>query len=291
MKAINYSLLALTVLFTQCSPTQETTKTTTTTSTTPVAQYKPITTTYTLLSSKDSIKNFAATYNEKQQAIILAANRVDAANIVKLDAVIIPQDLTGDVNQYTPYPQTLPFLKDIKKMVFFSYPTQYFAAYENGTLVRSGPTNMGREKDPTPTGLFYANWKAEETKSTFNDEWELKWNFNVENKLGVGWHQYALPGYPASHSCLRLGEADAKYLYDWADQWTVKGKDEVLANGTPLIIFGAYPFGSAKPWLQLAQNPHAMDIAAEQLQKECSAVMNDIKAQEEKRATQKVASK
>jgi hypothetical protein len=31
---------------------------------------------------------------------------------------------------------------------------------------------------------------------------DLRWNFNIENKLGVGWH--SLPGYPASHSCLRL---------------------------------------------------------------------------------------
>ncbi len=91
-------------------------------------------------------------------------------------------------------------MKNIDKIIFFSYPTQVFATYENGDLVYTGPTNMGRKKDPTPTGLFYSNWKAEETTSTFNDEWDLKWNFNIENKLGVGWHQYSLPGYPASHS-------------------------------------------------------------------------------------------
>jgi hypothetical protein len=44
---------------------------------------------------------------------------------------------------------------------------------------------------------------------------DLRWNFNIENKLGVGWH--SLPGYPASHSCLRL--EDAKLLYEWADEW------------------------------------------------------------------------
>jgi hypothetical protein len=31
--------------------------------------------------------------------------------------------------------------------------------------------------------------KAEETTSF--DEWDLRWNFNIENKLGVGWHQYS----------------------------------------------------------------------------------------------------
>jgi hypothetical protein len=50
---------------------------------------------------------------------------------------------------------------------------------------------MGSEKHKTPTGLF-SNWKAEETTS--DDEWDLRWNFNIENKLGVGWHQYSLQG-------------------------------------------------------------------------------------------------
>jgi hypothetical protein len=62
-------------------------------------------------------------------------------------------------------------------------------------LKYAGPTKWG-EKHKTPTGLF-SNWKAEETTSTF-DEWDLRWNFNIENKLGVGWHQYSLQGYPAS---------------------------------------------------------------------------------------------
>jgi hypothetical protein len=32
---------------------------------------------------------------------------------------------------------------------------------------------------------FLHDWKAEETTSTFDDEWDLRWNFNIENKLGV----------------------------------------------------------------------------------------------------------
>jgi hypothetical protein len=61
----------------------------------------------------------------------------------------------------------------------------------------------GSEKHKTPTGLFFTNWKAEETTSTFDDEWDLRWNFNIENKLGVDGINIAT-GYPASHSCLRL---------------------------------------------------------------------------------------
>lgn len=247
------------------------------------AVYTTLKTSFYPLTSKDSIRNFRKYFTPQQQEVIMAINRIDADNIIKLDTIILPRDITGNVNQYSPFPQELPFLKDIEKMVFFSYPAQYFAAYYYGRLVISGPTNMGRQKDPTPIGLFYANWKAEETTSTVNDEWDLKWNFNIENKEGIGWHQYSLPGYPASHSCLRLLESDAKYLYHWADEWVIKGTDNILAQGTPVLVFGTYPFTGAKPWLQLLKNSSAMNITTEQLEQESSRFLNDIRMQQRKR--------
>jgi hypothetical protein len=58
---------------------------------------------------------------------------------------------------------------------------------------------------------FSLNWKAEETTSTFDDEWDLRWNFNIENKLGVGWHQYSL-GYPASFLLETSGKETFFYM-------------------------------------------------------------------------------
>jgi hypothetical protein len=218
-----------------------------------------------------------------QLRIVLAVNRTDKTNISKMDSIIIPGDLTGDVEFYLPFPIAVPYLKDINKVIFFSYPTQTFAAYENGDLIYSGPTNMGRKNDPTPIGLFYTNWKAEKTTSTFNDEWDLRWNFNIANKLGVGWHQYELPGYPASHSCLRLQEKDAKYLYTWADQWILKDDENVLVKGTPVIVFGEYPFGEPKPWLQLVQNPKALNIPAAEIENTTKPYLNGILSEQKKR--------
>jgi hypothetical protein len=218
-----------------------------------------------------------------QLQIVLAVNRTDKANVTKMDSILIPGDLTGDVEFYLPFPLVVSYLKNINKIIFFSYPTQTFATYENGDLIYTGPTNMGRKKDPTPTGLFFTNWKAEKTTSTFNDEWDLRWNFNIANKLGVGWHQYELPGYPASHSCLRLQEKDAKYLYTWADQWILKDDENVLVKGTPVIVFGSYPFGESKPWLQLAQNPIALNISASEIENATKPYLNGILSEQKKR--------
>ena len=219
--------------------------------------------------------------------IAYAINRTDKANIAKMDSVVIPNDFSGDLVYYLPFPIHVSALEDVSKVLIFSYPTQTFAAYENGELVYTGPTNMGRKKDPTPTGLFFTNWKAEKTTSTFNDEWDLKWNFNIENKLGVGFHQYELPGYPASHSCLRLLEKDAKYLYKWADEWVLKDSENVKVKGTPVIVFGSYNFDGPKPWLELVNDPKALDISESEIETQVQPFIQKILENQKIRETEK----
>ncbi|UEG49542.1 L,D-transpeptidase [Ferruginibacter lapsinanis] len=240
---------------------------------------------YHIEKRKEWIKNNAA--DSLKQRVVLAVNRVDVKHLALMDTIIVPNDFTGDYDSYLPFPASVPSIKDIKKILFFSYPTQVFAAYEMGELVYTGPVSMGRKNDQTPTGLYFTNWKAEKTTSTFNDEWDLRWNFNIENKLGIGFHQYDLPGYPASHSCLRLLEKDAIYLYSWADQWEMdkKNKDSVSIKGTPVIVFGSYPFGSPKPWLQLVTDPHALDMPATSVESLTAPFLQSIMAEQQKRTS------
>jgi hypothetical protein len=248
---------------------------------------QPKTMAYRLTNTKQWLLSHAK--EPLQLQIALALNRTDSTNFAAMDSVLIPDDMSGDLEFYLPFPLTVTSLDNVNKLICFSYATQTFATYEKGQLIYSGPTNMGRKKDPTPTGLFYANWKAEQTTSTFNDEWDLRWNFNIENKEGIGWHQYALPGYPASHSCLRLQEKDARYLYEWADQWVLNGHDSILLKGTPVLVFGSYDFDAAKPWLQLTADPHAIDISENEIQRQISPYLNDILAEQEKRTTAEAA--
>ena len=240
----------------------------------------PKTVTYTLENTKEWMK---ANTNPTNLEIAIAVNRTDKEFFAKMDSVIIPSDRSGDIAFYMPFPMEIPYLEKIDKIIFFSYPTQTFAAYENGVLTYTGPTNMGRKKDQTPTGLFFTNWKAEQTTSTFDDEWELKWNFNIENKKGVGFHQYSLPGYPASHSCLRLQEKDAKDLYAWADQWVLEDEQTVKLKGTPVIVFGSYNFDAPKPWLQLVKNPKALTISESEIEKITKPFLDTILKEQEKR--------
>lgn len=211
---------------------------------------------------RDSAQAIMKALSPAERAIVLKLNRVDAASWKRLDTMVIPEKIDTAWMAYTVFPTELPLLKDVRKMIFFAYYPQAVGLYEGGRLTRWAPTNMGKKSSPTPTGLFSCNWKALESTSTVDDDWKLKWNFNVWNKGGVGFHQYQLPGYPASHSCMRLLEEDARFIYDWADQW-ILSKGELAAQGTPVIIFGSYPFGKGKPWWKLVENPAALNIPAD----------------------------
>ncbi len=236
---------------------------------------------FTFQKSEDWLKTEGS--NPKALDLVLALNRVDAVNLKKLDSIIVPTDFSGDLEYYMPFPIEVATLNEVSKIILFSYATQAFATYEYGVLTHTGPTSLGREKDKTPTGLFFTNWKAEETISTFNDEWKLKWNFNIENKQGIGFHEYELPGYPASHSCLRLLEKDAKMLYEFADQWELESAEKVRLKGTPVVVFGSYDFKNPKIWNMLPQDAKALSITEAELETTISPYLPSILKEQTKR--------
>jgi hypothetical protein len=229
------------------------------------------------LKGNDSAKKaLKERFSAEELYTIWALNRVDAKNYTRADTLIIPEKLDPNFLVYSPFPQQMPILKEVRKIVFFSYPIQAYGVYEQGTLVKWGPTSMGSKTSKTPTGLSFTNWKSKKAISTVKSEWILPWNFNIRNKEGVGWHQYDLPGYPASHSCLRLLEADAQWLYSWADQWILKDNNTLLAQGTPVIVFGDYPWGSRRPWKELLDDSNANNITQEMLKKEVAPFIDKI---------------
>lgn len=227
---------------------------------------------------KDSVMAvFDEKFTEKERYTILALNRLDTKNKWRSDTLAIPDKIDESLMFYSPFPRKLEILKEVHKIVLFSYPIQAFAVYENGNLLKWGPTSLGKKSAQTKRGLMFSNWKKELAISTIDSDWKLPYNFNIHNSLGIGWHEYDLPGYPASHSCLRLLEDDAKYLYNFADQWVLnKGGATVKANGTPVIVFGNYKWGGKKPWKNLINNPKSNDISVENFKQIIQPYLSEI---------------
>lgn len=204
-------------------------------------------------------------YGTDGAKLILALNRLDEADIRRADTLVVPDTLTNLLS-YCPYPYVIEKAREIPKLLLISRRIQAFAAYENGVLVKWGPTSTGRKAKPTPEGLFSANWKSLKTTSTIDSSWILPYYFNFQNKEGVALHQFSMPGYPASHACVRLLENDARWLYYWAEQWILSSDGKLEAYGTPIIVFDEYRFGKRKPWKNLLENPDAITVTDKDIQ-------------------------
>ena len=151
-----------------------------------------------------TLRDLRQEYGFPKRRVILALNRIDHDNVTTNDTLMIPDTVSTDIMIYSPFPKKIKLLDSVQKILLFSYPIESFAAYQNGILVRWGPTSLGKRSTPTPEGLFFTSWKKEETISTEDSTWVLPWYFNIENKRGISLHQFSLPGYPASHACARL---------------------------------------------------------------------------------------
>lgn len=198
----------------------------------------------------------ARRFTPAQIDVLEMLNRRDREHLIRVDppvpGIVVPAAWSDDPLRYSPFPASWPAAESHTKALVVDQPMQAFGAYEYGRLVRWGPVSTGRKETPTPAGAFNLTWRARSRRSTDNQDWLLEWYFNFVNERGVSFHLFDLPGYPASHACVRLLLRDAQWLYGWGGQWTLdETKRNVTVAGTPVVIQGTYAFGTPPPWLAL----------------------------------------
>ena len=216
------------------------------------------------LRTNTALDSFNNRFTEEQRKIIYALNRIDKRKVWAGKPLVVPDSISTDLMDYSPFPKELGMVDTIPKLVLISQRVQAFGLYESGKLIKWGPVSSGKRSTPTPNGLHYGNYKAKRKVSSVNKDWILPYYFNFMNFEGVGTHQYSLPGYPASHACVRLYMDDAHFIYDWASMWKLQGTS-ISANGTPFIVYGEYDYDNKKPWLQLADSVESNDFLEEEI--------------------------
>jgi len=198
---------------------------------------------------------FSKTYTPAQAALLEKLNRRDVEHLLRLKEMIVPSEWrvadAGELD-YSPLPAVWPWAESHPKAIVVSQPAQVFGAYEAGRLVRWGPVSSGRKENATPPGVYSLTWKTRSRRSTDNQDWLLEWYFNFINLRGISFHKFELPGYAASHACVRLLERDAQWLYGWGEQWKISqdGRD-VLQPGSAVVILGEFGHGKPGPWTAL----------------------------------------
>lgn len=100
---------------------------------------------------------------------------------------------------------------------------QRVMVYRDGQLIAASAISTGSLGRETPTGVFTILEKEVFHRSNTYDDAPMPFMQRLTSK-GIAIHAGDLPGYPASHGCIRLPNAFAKQLY---------GITEI---GTPVMI-------------------------------------------------------
>ena len=190
------------------------------------------------------------------------------------DTIVVPSVIDADPRAFSPFPRDYPGGRSFDKLFVIDKGVQGWAAYENGRLARWGLVSTGAQGSETPNGRFNFNWKELHRVSTLSppgESWDMRWVFNFHDRRGIHIHQYyALPtDGAASHGCVRLMTADARWIYDWADGWrTTNGTaDEGLASrgrvveqGTTVLVLGTAPDGAPRRFRDVDGTPELVRV-------------------------------
>jgi len=193
--------------------------------------------TYHIEDSSGRTESLGKRFNATQLGLLEKLNRSNVKHLERLPEVVLPDLWTDDELSYSALPARYPPSDRWPKFLVAYLPGQLFGAYEFGTLVRWGPVSSGARPNPTRSGFFALNWRSTGRASTVDPDWYMEWYFNFGNQEGLAFHAYALPGYPASHGCIRLLERDAQWLFEWGREWQLDtSRTQVLTPGTPVAM-------------------------------------------------------
>jgi len=127
-------------------------------------------------------------------------------------------------------------------VVLVSIPQQTMNVYRNGILIGRSSVSTGTKGNATPGGVFTILEKKSTHRSKKYDNAPMPYMQRL-TWTGIAMHSGNLPGYPASHGCIRLPYDFSVLLF----KATSKGGTVVVGDGkTPV------PHLAANPGLMLA---------------------------------------
>ena len=87
--------------------------------------------------------------------------------------------------------------------IIISIADQRVSLYDNGSLIARSSVSTGVRRHPTPLGVFSVIGKERYHRSNLYSGAPMPYMHRI-TQSGVALHAGVLPGYPASHGCIRL---------------------------------------------------------------------------------------
>jgi L,D-transpeptidase catalytic domain len=214
----------------------------------------------------DSIRETFAKTPERMlyYRVLTTVNRKDIRYFRLGDTIMMPDVFSSDMRMYSFFPQLYPQADTIPKIILISNKYQCYACYEHGKLVRFAACNTGEERKPTFPGRYTLNWRDKLRRSSLDSSWVLPYTWNFHLFAGSAFHQFAMPGRPASHSCVRQFMADAEWLFHWGTGGKIDSvtHKHIPMTGAPVIILDVFDFARRRggPWWDVASNRDSLIV-------------------------------
>jgi hypothetical protein len=133
---------------------------------------------------------------------------------------LLPYDLDGMAwSDALTAPPPPPPPRDRGVRMLVSLPLQKAWVFDDGKLIDTTPVSTGKRGHGTPTGSFPILQKKVHHRSNKYSNAPMPYMQRL-TWTGIAIHAGHLPGYPASHGCIRLPRAFAKKLYGLTDYGT-----------------------------------------------------------------------
>ncbi len=145
-------------------------------------------------------------------------------------------------------------------VITVSLSSQKMHVFRDGVLWRSSPVSTGKKGKRTPTGVFAILQKKRFHRSNLYSNAPMPYMQRL-TWSGIAIHAGRLPGYPASHGCIRLPTQFASELF------------KITGATTTAVIIVDEPLADGEAALTLAQRSDAVvPIAPALLQRERPAL-------------------
>lgn len=123
-----------------------------------------------------------------------------------------PAPVPAEAPPPPPLPPTPAEALENGVLIVVSLASQRMFVFQDGELWDSSRVSTGRRGKETPVGAFPILQKKVHHRSTLYDDAPMPYMQRLTWD-GVALHAGHVPGYPASHGCIRLPKAFAKKLY------------------------------------------------------------------------------
>ena len=200
--------------------------------------------------------------------LVLAGAAVPLGAVVAQEVIREIEDLRPGEFTWHPERQT-----DGPVAVVVSLPEQLVHVYRNGIRIAVSTCSSGKPGHTTPRGVFVVLQKDKDHRSSTYNNAPMP-NMNRLTWSGIALHAGNLPGYPASHGCVRLPLEFSERLFgithigtpviiadDHGDPWELTHPGMILsgaAEGTMEQAEAALNGkGAAADWIESASHPVA----------------------------------